>query len=358
MQPFAALPAAAMAQCSSSLRPAKAVRYAAPRRPNRVCESLRTSFEGALPTPRLLPGGAKRWRIVMPLVQCAEHSFRELGLAMTSERGLFGRLLREPLLHFLVIGLAVFGVDRFAGPPKTAPDRQVIDVTAAHEERLAAQFESVWRRPPTRAELDGLVDDHVREEVYYREALALGLDRDDTVIRRRLRQKMEFLGDLSAGGLVPEEAELRSYLEAHADRFETPAKVTFWQVLLEGGASAEVLAALAAGADPAEVGGGTLLPAEMVASARAAVDGTFGAGFFDRVTALPPGAWSGPVSSAFGDHVVLLQELDPATAPPLEAVRHAVEEDWRRAKADDLREAQYQELRARYEVKLPKERAR
>ena len=114
-----------------------------------------------------------------------------------------------------------------------------------------------------------------------------------------------------------------------------------------------MLARLAEGADPAEVGGGTLLPPEMAASAQAAVDGTFGAGFFEAVAALPLGAWSGPVGSAFGEHLVQLLELDPATAPPFEAVRQAVEEDWRRARADELREAQYRDLRARYEVVLP-----
>jgi PPIC-type PPIASE domain len=270
---------------------------------------------------------------------------------------MIGRLLREPLLHFLLIGLAVFGAYRFAGPREAATDRRVIDVTAAQEERLAGQFESVWRRPPTRAELGGLVEDHVREEVYYREALALGLDRDDTVIRRRLRQKMEFLGDAGVGGLVPEEAELRAYLEAHADRFAMPAKVTFRQVLLDGEDPQDVLARLAEGVDPAEVGGGTLLPPVMEASAQAAVDGTFGAGFFETVAALPPGAWSGPVRSSFGAHLVELLTLEPATAPQFEVVRTAVEEDWRRAKADELREAQYRGLRAQYEVVLPSERA-
>jgi parvulin-like peptidyl-prolyl isomerase len=275
---------------------------------------------------------------------------------MDLERGMFGRLVREPLLHFLLIGMAVFGAYRVLGPPEAAADRRVIDVTAAQEERLAGQFESVWRRPPTTAELSGLVEDHVREEIYYREALALGFDRDDTVIRRRLRQKMEFLGDAGAGGLVPDEAELRAHLAAKAGRFATPATVTFRQVLLDGSDAREVLARLAAGADPAEVGGGTLLPPVMEASAQAAVDGTFGAGFFETVAALPPGAWSGPVRSAFGEHLVELLAVTPAAQPQFEVVRRAVEEDWRRAKAEELREAQYQSLRARYEVVLPPER--
>jgi parvulin-like peptidyl-prolyl isomerase len=276
---------------------------------------------------------------------------------MGSERGVFGRLMREPLFHFLLIGIMVFGVYRFAGPLEPGNDRPVIEVTTAQEERLAGQFETVWRRPPTSVDLEGLVEDHVREEIYYREGLALGLDRDDTVIRRRLRQKMEFLGDAGAGGLVPEEAELRAYLEAHVERFAAPAKVTFRQVLLDGEDPREVLARLAAGADPAEVGRGALLPTFLDASTQAAVDGTFGAGFFETVAALPSGVWSGPVRSAFGAHLVELLTLEPATAPQFEVVRRAVEEDWRRAKAEELREAQYQSLRAQYEVILPSERS-
>ena len=276
---------------------------------------------------------------------------------MGSERGLFGRLLRQPLLHFLLVGMAVFGAYRFAGPPEPGNDRRVIEVTVAQQERLAGQFESVWRRPATRDELDGLVEDHVREEVYYREALALGLDRDDTVIRRPLRQKMEFLGDAGVGGLVPKEAELRAYFEAHVERFATTAKVTFRQVLLDGEGPREALARLAEGADPAEVGGGALLPPVMEASAQAAVDGTFGAGLLRGGGRAPPGSWSGPVRSAFGAHLVELLILEPATAPQFEVVRRAVEEDWRRAKAEELRQAQYQSLRAHYEVILPSERS-
>ena len=125
-------------------------------------------------------------------------------------RGALGRLIREPLLHFLVIGTAVFAVYGAMNPSSARRRADVIEVTPAKVERLDGQFEAVWRRPPTAAERAGLVDDYVREEVYYREALALGLDRDDTVIRRRLRQKMEFLGDAGAAALAPSDAELRA----------------------------------------------------------------------------------------------------------------------------------------------------
>ncbi len=255
-------------------------------------------------------------------------------------RGALGRLVLEPLFHFLLIGIAVFAVYRAIGPSSPRPDQAVIEVTPAVVERIVGQFEAVWRRPPTAAEQAGLIDDYVREEVYYREALALGLDRDDTVIRRRLRQKMEFLGDAGAGALVADDAELRAYLQAHPERFapagagDVPTGVSRRTPI-----PAPALAALAGGADPASVGRGSLLPPTMEAAVASSVDGTFGDGFFAEVAALVPGAWQGPVASAYGNHLVWLEEAEPAAAPAFEEVRRAVEEDWRRDKAAELREA-------------------
>jgi hypothetical protein len=257
------------------------------------------------------------------------------------------------LLHFLLIGIAVFAIYRLVTPPEPARADRVVDVTQVQVERLAGQFEAVWRRPPTETELAQLIDNFVREEIYYREALALGLDRDDTVIRRRLQQKMEFLSDTGAGTLVPSEAELRAYFTENIDRFTPAARVTFRQVFLDDEDPAAVLAKLSDGADPREFGRGSLLPPAMEASPRTAVDGTFGEGFFAAVAELEPGAWRGPIDSAFGKHLVDLLALEPAVPPAFETVRSEVEQDWRRESATALREAHFQVLRGRYEVILP-----
>lgn len=263
---------------------------------------------------------------------------------------LLGRMLREPLLHFLLIGVALFALYRAGSPSDAARVQRLIEVTPAQMDRLGGQFEAVWRRRPTAVEREALAEDFVREEIYYREALALGLDRDDTVIRRRLRQKMEFLSDAGAGALAPDEATLRAFFEKHVDRFTPAAQVTFRQVFLGDTDAAPVLAALAEGADPGGVGSRTLLPATMSAATQASVDGTFGDGFFAAVSALEPGAWRGPVESAFGPHLVQLLEAAPEEPPSFEAVRGDVEEAWRRRSAEDLREARYRALRERYEV--------
>lgn len=262
-------------------------------------------------------------------------------------------VFREPLLHFLVIGVAIFAFYGLVTPPEPVRSARIIEVTLTQRDQLAAQFEAVWRRPPTDTELAGLVDGFVREEVYYREALALGLDRDDTVIRRRLQQKMEFLADAGAASLTADETALRAHLANNIDRFTPPARITFRQVLLAGDDPQSILAKLAEGADPEAFGRGTLLPPIMEAAPSTAVDGTFGDGFFAALAALAPGVWSGPIESAFGQHLVEVTEVVPSTPPALEAVRELVEEDWRRETTEAFRTERYQMLRDSYEVVLP-----
>jgi hypothetical protein len=161
---------------------------------------------------------------------------------------------------------------------------------------------------------------------------------------------MEFLSEAGSGALAPDEAELRAHYEAHPDRFTAKPRVSFRQVFLGDADPAPALEALAVGADPAELGRATLLPPAMEAAVATSVDGTFGRGFFETVSALEPGGWQGPVESSFGTHAVQLLDRQPATAPPFEAIREAVEQDWRRQAAEELREAQYWALRERYEI--------
>jgi hypothetical protein len=202
-----------------------------------------------------------------------------------------------------------------------------------------------------------LVDNFVREEILVREAVALGLDRDDTVIRRRLRQKMEFLTDSAAAMIEATDEELRAHYAANIERFMAPAQMGFHQVFLgEAVAEADVetaKAALLAGSDPADVGARTLLPFEVPVSVSTAIDGTFGKGFFEQVAELDPGKWVGPVRSGFGIHIVRVTKHINASEPPLEAIREAVLRDWTRQRAEEIGEKQYERLLSRYQVTYP-----
>jgi len=265
---------------------------------------------------------------------------------------LFSRILREPLLHFLLIGALVFAVYG-QRPQIPTTSTGTIEVTQAQVERLAAQFQAVWRRAPDAQELEGLVEGFVREEVYYREALALGLDRDDTVIRRRLHLKMEFITEAAAEAMSPDDATLQDFLDARPDRFASPERITFRQIFLGDSDLDATLAELKAGADPASLGRGGLLPGTMEAAVESVVDGTFGTDFFSRVSVLDPGDWRGPVVSSYGPHLVRLDSLEPAALPRLDQIREQVEAEWRQNEAERLRETGYQTLRARYEVITP-----
>ncbi len=142
------------------------------------------------------------------------------------------RLLREPLVHFFVLGAGIFLLSALVGDSDDRPRDEVV-VTTGHVASMVDAFQRTWLRPPTAAELDGLIDDYIREEVFYREALALGLDRDDAIIRRRLRQTLEFLPHDVAEQVEPSDTELEQYLRSHADAFQVDGRISFEQIFVD-----------------------------------------------------------------------------------------------------------------------------
>ena len=270
------------------------------------------------------------------------------------------RLLREPLLHFLAGGAGLFVLYGIvAGDPAYAPDRIVVGVERVA--LLAATFERTWLRPPTRDELDGLVDEFVNEETLYREGLALGLDRDDLVIRRRLRQKMEFLHTDLTAQEKPTEAELAAFLSAHSDRFQQPARLSFRQVFVgrDGGSPAaesrasELLRRLRSGASEANVEGDpTLLPRAMTMASKHDVASAFGDDFAVDVLTLADDDWTGPVASSYGLHLVRVEERVRARLPELEEVRRQVEREYEATQRAEAKQRFLLELRERYEVDI------
>jgi hypothetical protein len=203
-----------------------------------------------------------------------------------------------------------------------------------------------------------LIQEHIREEVYYREALVLGLDRNDTIVRRRLRQKMEFLADTGADLLEPSAGELEAWLAANEQTFRRGPRLAFEQIYLGEAPAPETIARSlnALQSDPAAdlsaLGERSLLPARLGLSPPNAIDGVFGQGFFERLAELPPGTWAGPVGSAYGVHLVRIGESLAAWTPPLEEIRDNVLRDWKAAKARELRELHYARLRGRYVVEI------
>jgi parvulin-like peptidyl-prolyl isomerase len=272
------------------------------------------------------------------------------------------RLLREPLLHFLLIGAALFALYGLLNRGQSDAPREIV-ISEARVEALAENFATVWMRPPTAVELKGLIDDYVAEEVYYREAVAMGLDQDDTVIRRRLRQKMEFISEDVAAAVEPTDTQLQAYLEQHADKFALPATLTFQQVYLSVERRGEavradaekLLAELQAGrgpADPAEAGDATLLPATMEAASPQVIVNTFGEEFARQIDEAAVGQWSGPIESGFGLHLVKVDERVAWSAPSLAGIRPIVLREWQSEQRRALNKSFLDTLRSKYEVRV------
>lgn len=243
------------------------------------------------------------------------------------------RLLREPLLHFLLLGALVFGAAQLFGE-----DRQyVIDAGAAQRARLASIYQQQYGTPPSASQLDSLLDQYVRSEILYREGLALGLDRDDEIVRRRIVQKLEFVNQDAATPAAVSDEEARQFFDAHRNKYATPQTVSFEQLYfspdLAGDAAAHeraahALAALQKGARPS---GNDVFPdgASFQALERDGLDRIFGASPFSEVTfaTAPLGSWVGPYRSGIGWHLLRVVSRSPARPAAFKDVRARVVAD-------------------------------
>jgi len=272
------------------------------------------------------------------------------------------RLLKEPLLHFLLLGTAIFAAYSLASKRSGGEPGNIV-IAQGQVAAMVVAFSRTWQRPPSGEELEGLIRDRVQEEVYSREAMALGLDKDDTIIRRRLRQKMEFLTDDIAALAEPTDDELSAFLKAHADTYRVQRQFTFSHVYLNPERRGENLARdtkqlLAqlqqAGdkADVAELGDPFLLEHKFQSlPAREAVK-QFGEKFAMKLGELSPGEWHGPVESGYGVHLVSVSERTDGRVPALAEVRDAVRREWANARRLEANEKFYQELLKRYVVTI------
>ena len=236
------------------------------------------------------------------------------------------------------------------GAEPTTPER--IEISEEIRERLATQFKQTWRRAPTHDELAALVDNYVEEEVLVREAVLLGLDRDDTVIRQRLALKMKFLLEAGGGTLDPSDEELANFLSENEERYKTPARLSFEQLLLVRSAVTHetILSALNRGENPETYGVPTLLPFDVSDATARAVDSVFGAGFFAQLEAISEDQWAGPVESGYGTHLVRITGYTPARRPSLDDVRESVTRDWISLRTEEIARQRLDALLSRYDV--------
>lgn len=271
------------------------------------------------------------------------------------------RIIKEPLSHFLLIGLLLFGLFAVVNRDAAGPGNR-IEISRADIEQLQALFQRQWQRPPSPQELQALVDGRVREEVLYREAVALGLDRDDTIVRRRLAQKVEFLVADSAVPTEPDEATLKQYYEKNQERYREPARLSFVHVYFRPDKRGEravpdaeaALKRLTHSKRPLarapEEGDRFMLASEYADRGLDEITREFGQEFADALGKLPSGQWQGPVTSGYGLHLVYVRARVESRVPALAQVRERVVNDWLIDQRREANERVFERLRARYQV--------
>jgi hypothetical protein len=276
---------------------------------------------------------------------------------------LIARLLREPLLQFLALGAMLFALYGVVGKRSAEPAEKIV-VSASRIANLGDGFLRTWRRSPSEQELQGLIDDYVRDEVFYREGRAAGLDRDDVIIRRRVRQKMEFIAE-EMSAPEPSDEQLTAYLTSNPERFRADDQITFRQIFLSATRRANsiesdskqvaaVLASADATVDTATLGDPFLLGEEFRGMSATKVTNQFGESFAKRILVMEKGRWQGPVSSGFGQHFVFISERVSGGLPPLDDIRPAVRREWVNARRLEAEQKLYGSLRQRYEIVVEK----
>ncbi|WP_051978837.1 peptidyl-prolyl cis-trans isomerase [Edaphobacter aggregans] len=275
-------------------------------------------------------------------------------------------LLREPLLQFLLMGVALFVIYAYMhrGRGGVESSKQIA-LTVDDLQLMESYFESQWHRPPTPAEFQAMIEDKVREEVLYREALAQGLDKDDTIVKRRMAQKMQFLAEDVAAAHEPSPTELKAWFEKHRSKFSLPSRYSFRHLYFspdKRGKSAQedaarVLAKIAGqpGDSRLTVSSGDSFMFQDYYGDRTpeAIAKEFGPPFAVAVEKLKPGSWQGPIESGYGWHLVFVDTVIPGRIPALEEIESDVKTAWLGEQKVTAWQRTYAEMRAKYTVLLP-----
>jgi len=262
----------------------------------------------------------------------------------------------------MCIGAAIYllyGV--FAEPVPEADDKTIV-VTAGEVEWMQTAWQKRWNRPPTAEEFDGLIQQYIKETVLYREALTMGLNKHDQVIRRRLAQKLEFLAKDLVALTPPTEAELQSYFDEHQDRYQEPVLYTFTQIFIDPDKRGDttlddaeaiktnLIAQGDAVDDPGALGDDFMLQNYYPEKDVVEIQKLFGSGFTESLVELSPGQWHGPVLSGYGVHLVYISSISEPPAPVLADVRERVVQDWTTDRGEELNDKFYASLRDQYTV--------
>ena len=265
-------------------------------------------------------------------------------------------LVREPLVHFLIIGVVLFAIFDFRQGDSVETENLIL-ISSGQVEQFSAQFERTWLRPPTDAELVGLIDGYVRDEVYYREARAMGLDENDGIVRQRMRLKLEFLLEDLAGEVSPDDEQLGEFMQRHPDKFQIEPRLSFSQVYLNPDKrqditadAAETLARLTSGAAAETEGDRLMVRQDYTLSSQYDISNVFGKSFAEQLVALEPNGWTGPIFSGYGAHLVRVTEKQARRFPELSEIRDDVVLGYMVERRQELKDMTYGKLREGYDI--------
>jgi len=270
-------------------------------------------------------------------------------------------LMKEPLLHFLLLGALIFAAYSFVDSDGPADDEIV--VTRGQQARLVAAFQATWKRPPAQPEFDALVDNWIREEIAFREAVEMGLDANDTILRRRLRQKFELVAEDIVSIVEPTTQELERFLADNPTDYAQEPTYSLRQVFFSTDTRGDTAQQDAEQAllllqtdvqltNPEALGDVSALPYRLVGEHEAGVATQFGREFAAALKAVEPGRWHGPVRSGYGLHLVMIDEYVPGRASTLNEVERNVLRDWHTQQRDQAIDRLYERLRAQYRIKV------
>lgn len=272
------------------------------------------------------------------------------------------RILTEPLVHFLLIGALLFVGFALLQSDDQSMETTIV-VTDGDIKILKADFERTWQRPPRETELEGLIEEKIREEIAYREGLALGLDRDDPYIRRRLRMKLELMLEDISTQRSPADEELQKFLNENREKFRQEPRYSLSQVYLNPAQrretleedAEELLERLNRGGhqvDLGQIGDSIMLPRDFPLSPASVINRQFGSDFTNQLSDLATGTWQGPIRSGYGIHLVLIDERVEGRDPELEEIRSLVEREYELVMRKELKEKIYANLREKYTVEI------
>jgi len=272
------------------------------------------------------------------------------------------RLFTEPLIQFLIIGACIYAAYALYGPPQEDFQDTTVHVDSARINAYIAEWENRWNRPPTRAEINGLIQSYIKEEVLYRQAVVMGLNEDDPITRRRMAQKLEFLTSDLATMVQPQAGELEQYFSENSELYRAPDRISFSQVYFDPDArdkstledAAQALLQLQAAGVPTgesmQVGDASFLQSDFVAATEIDIARQMGSGFAGAVMQLEPGSWYGPVLSGYGVHLVYVFDYQKSPPAVFADVQAAVFENWQMEQRESFNADFLDNLKARYDI--------